>query len=279
MNVMSAVGIVASSPECKEGSRLQRRFPRMMVSAAKIFLFAMCVATAGESFAGSENYAADYDCRALVFDNDDDDVLSSYNHSFGKPDEIYWNRNSLCVAFLSAGSLTPFLGATDEWGNWLNSRIALTVHRNDDPALPGVDRCRGSVNYDACVENAVFSIYGFRRDERQRWRLRTYQPENGFGISLEQSMSNTVDGTIERPDGITVFGAWRHPYIFPGRPKKWWVTLYVIRHTPFGYVMLSSGTNSPPPLLIPQEPTPESYAQTIPLINRLVQIVQSVRVE
>ncbi|MGT0195799.1 hypothetical protein ACVHYJ_27710 [Burkholderia pyrrocinia] len=250
-----------------------------MVSIAKIFLFAMFVVTAGESFARSENYAAYYDCRAFVFDNDDDDVLSSYNHSFGKPDETSWNRHSRCVALLSAGNLTPFLGATDAWGDWFNSRIALTVHRNDDLALPGVDRCRGSVDYDACLENAVFTFYGFRRDERKRWRLRTYQPENGFGISLEQSMSNTVDGTIERPDGITVFGAWRYPYKFPGTPQKWWIALYVIRHTPFGYVMLSNGTNSPPPLLIPQEPTPESYAQTIPLINRLVQIVQSVRVE
>ncbi|MGZ2747635.1 hypothetical protein [Burkholderia stagnalis] len=281
MSVMLDVDAVVYAPDCTEGSRFQRRFPGAMVASTVIFLLATGVATADEPLTRSDIDAAYKDCSAFVFDNKDDDVLSSYNHSFSNPSETYWNRgvHDQCVALLSAGNLTPFLGATDAWGNWLNSRIALTIHRSSDLALPGVDRCSGTTDYDACLENAVFTYYGFRRDERKRWRLRTYQPENGFGISLEQSMSNTVDGTIERSDGITVFGTWRYPYTFPGTPQKWWITLYVIRRTPFGYVMLSAGPNREPPLSIPQEPTPESYAQAIPLINRLVQIVQSVRIK
>lgn len=92
-------------------------------------------------------------------------------------------------------------------------------------------------------------------------------------------MSNTLDGTIQRPDGITVFGVRRYPDMFHDGPEKWWVALYVIRHAPFGYVMISNGTYREAPLSIPQHSTPESYAQTIQLIDRLTQIVQSVRIK
>lgn len=268
MNVVLKANVAESSSERSAG-RGRRRFSRVMTIIVEAFLFGMCVAATGESFAESDNEITYNQCSAFIFDNEDDDVLSSYNNSFNSV-----GRAGRCVALLSAGNRTPFLGATDSWGNWFNSGIALTIRRDDDPTFP-VHLCRGSADYNACMEKTVFIYYGFDLDDRRRWRLRAYQSKS----RLEQSMSNTLDGTIQSPDGITVFGVRRYPDMFYDGPEKWWVALYVIRHTPFGYVMLSNGEYREAPLSIPQHSTPESYAQTIQLIDRLMQIVQSVRIK
>ncbi|VWB17548.1 hypothetical protein BLA14095_00530 [Burkholderia lata] len=268
MNVMLEANIIVSSSEYSS-ERGRRRFSRVMA-----FLLGMCVATTGESFAGSDNKINYKECGAFVFDNEDDEVLSSYNNSFNSA-----GMAGKCEALLSAGNRTPFLGATDSWGDWFNSRIALMIRRNEDYTLPGFNLCRDSADYNACMEKSVLTYYGFRLDDRQRWRFREYESKIGSGESLEQSMSNILDGTIERRDGITVFGVWRYPDGFYDGPKKWWVALYIIRHAPFGYVILSNNPKGNAPLSIPQNSTPESRAQTIELIDRLVQIVQSVRMK
>ncbi|MBR8176601.1 hypothetical protein [Burkholderia ambifaria] len=278
MSMVPETKVMVSSSECNGGKWFQCRLPRVMALVVEILLFGMCITAADESFAGSNNDMAYNDCSAFVFDNEDDDVLSSYNNSFSRSSETRWSKGN-CVALLSAGNRTPFLGATDSWGNWLNSRIAITIRRNDDFTLPSVHFCGGNADYNACMEKALLTYYGFRLDDRKRWRLRPYQSKDSFGFSLEQSISNTLDGTIERSDGIAVFAVRRSLDTFSDESKKWWVELYVIRHTSFGYVILSSNPNGDPPLLIPQDSTPESYAQAIPLINRLVQIVQSVRIK
>ncbi|MDF3884874.1 hypothetical protein, partial [Cupriavidus basilensis] len=225
------------------------------------------------------NFDAAYkDCSLFKFSNENDQVLSSNEKEFHNRKETYWTRgvNDMCMASLRAPTLMPMSkGDARQDGEYV------TVNIKRRGYLPGHDRCEGRPDYDNCLQNAVFVFFGFNKDDRGRWRMKTYDAENSVGISLEQSMSETIDGVIEREDGITVIGEWKHPYIgdkkdsyYASEPWEDLIVLTIIRRSPFGYVTLGVRDL----IVIPVNRTPESLETAVTLINRIIDIVQSVRV-
>ena len=248
---------------------------RFILYFSVLIHLAQCVALSSTVYA-AENAAALTDSQVdlaykdckFSFDAPNNPVLLSTGSGFSYSREIY--RGSFCVVTLKAPMMEKFATYNDAE---YDVKIPINIKRGY--YLPGYDRCEGKPGYDVCQEEAFFKFNGFQKDNKGMWRMLPFIPQSGFGISLEQSLSSVLDETIENVDGLTVVGEWEHPYAFYKQPERDILSLFIARKTRFGYVTLGWGDG----MVIPLGDTPESRAEARALVNQIIRVVQSIRLE
>ncbi|MGF6633814.1 hypothetical protein [Paraburkholderia sp. 35.1] len=211
------------------------------------------------------------DCRLFVFDNKNDGVLFSSVSHFSNLSETYGNHDvhDQCIVGLRSKVLMP-MSSTDahQDGEFVNIMIVRGAY------LSPSYLCEGKPDYDECLEKAVLNYNGFYEGYQGRWKRRVYNLGDAGG-ELEKSMSETINGTIRNSDGITVVSEWKRPYHFPDQTGSDLIIFDVIRRTPFGYVFAGGKYG----IAIPVDKTEESQIKATELINRVIDVVQSVRMK
>jgi hypothetical protein len=210
-------------------------------------------------------------CKLFVFHNKNDSVLSSEDNHFYSLTDAYGNQgvHDQCVVALRSQTLLP-MSSTDAvpGGEIVYIMIVRRAY-----LLPS-DLCDNQPDYDECLQKAVFNYDGFYKDDHGKWRKRVGFAGEVNG-NLMQSISETVNGTIQNQDGITVVSEWKHPYRLQDQTSEDMISLDVIRRTPFGYIRagMSHGVG------VPVDQTQKSKINAINIINRIIDVIQSVRME
>ena len=215
------------------------------------------------------------DCGLFVFDNKNDKSLSSSVNHFSNYRRPYWHPqreipDHCAVMFLSKTLMPVSSTSAHRDGEYVTVKIVRRQY------IPASHFCEGNPDYDECLQKVVFGHYGFYEDDQGRWKRRVYF-SGGSEDFLEKTMLETINGTIRNADGITVISQWKRPYNLPDQTSSDWVSLYVIRRTPFGYIF--AGTGGANGVLIPIDKTKESLAKASALIGRVIGVVQSVRMK
>lgn len=211
------------------------------------------------------------DCELFVFDNKNDGVLSSSVDKFYNYPETYWNQgvHDKCMVEFQSQTLLP-LSSTDMQQD--GERVEIEIVRR--MYLSASHFCEGKSDYDDCLEKVVFKYHGFYETSQGLWKRKVYNLGDVRG-DLEKSMSETINGTIRNFDGITVISEWKRPYHFPDQTASDLMVLYVIRRTPFGYIFAGGDAG----IGIPVNESEESRIKAVELINRIMGVVQSVRMK
>jgi hypothetical protein len=210
-------------------------------------------------------------CKLFVFYNKNDSVLSSEENNFDNLADSYGDGSirDQCVVGLRSQTLLPMSSVdATPGGEIVNITIARRTY------LPSSHFCDNKPDYDECLEKAFLNYNGFYKDDNGKWRKKVGFAGEVNG-NLMQSVSEVINGTIQNYDGITVISEWRHPYHLQDQAREDMITLEVIRRTPFGYIFAGTGYA----VGIPVDQTQKSKTNAINLINRIIDVVQSVRME
>ncbi|PYE24301.1 hypothetical protein C7410_106131 [Paraburkholderia silvatlantica] len=215
--------------------------------------------------------AAYKNCKLFAFDNKNDDVLSSEENHFDNLTETYGSQgvHDQCVVALKSKTLLPVSSSdANPGGEFVYIMIVRRAYLSPSYI------CEGRADYDECLEKAVFNYHGFHKDDRGKWKKRVGFVGDVNG-NLIQSISETINGTIKNHDGITVISEWMHPYHLQDQTGDNMITLDVIRRTPFGYILAGRGYG----VGVPVDQTQESKTRAIDIINKIINVVQSVRIK
>lgn len=210
-------------------------------------------------------------CELFVFANKNDGVLSSDAGHFYNLPENYWNQgiHDQCGVAFRSKTLMP-RSSTDDHRDGEYVDVMIVRRRY----LAASHFCEENSDYDECLERVVFRYYGFYEVGHGFWKRKVYNLGD-VGGNLEKSMSETINGTIKNSDGITVINEWKRPYHAPDQTGSDLIVLNVIRRTPFGYIFSGGGYG----IAIPVDETEESQIKATELINRIIDVVQSVRMK